>query len=44
MILSLICNLGTLIYLQVDQGNEEAAFLNLWQGRMAVHMGRRGTR
>ena len=30
--------------IQVDQGREDAAFLNLWQGRMAVHMGKRGVR
>lgn len=28
--------------IQVDQGREDAAFLGLWQGRMAIHAGKRG--
>ena len=30
--------------LRVQEGAEQAAFLQLWQGRMAVHRGRRGER
>ncbi len=30
--------------LRVDQGREEAAFLNLWGGRMTVHRGHRERR
>ena len=28
--------------IRVDQGREDAAFLNLWRGRMCLHRGRRG--
>ena len=30
--------------IKVEQGREHAVFLNLWQGRMAVHTGKRGAK
>ena len=30
--------------IRVDQGREDAAFLNLWEGKMCLHRGRRGVK